>query len=343
MPQELGGATGHPRCDRIHGDSRMTGDMNAREYSTRSRAPRAPDPVAEVMAAAARLEPDGRGRLLAPASLQSWPGIVHGGGLVALLDAAARALGAVDGPRRLEGRLTSSVPVETALDLEGHTERGVATVTILERGQPLTSVTVDAGAAGDAGGPGAAGADAADPAEPAPREWTAAGREGWPMPLSDQCLACGAHNPLGLQLGLRFDTDGVWARFRPRAPWRGPGDRLDPALAPVLLDEVAWWLGALVTKEGGLTNRIAVTLLRPDAAVPGPITAVGRFADVTPVDRRRTFWRTRAGLLAADGTPLAVASIVFRPGAEYSARQMSFFRARTDPAIFARMFPGYAG
>jgi acyl-coenzyme A thioesterase PaaI-like protein len=262
--------------------------------------------------------------------LQSWPGIIHGGGLVALLDAAARALGAGDGPRRLEGRLTSSVPIETALDLEGHAERDAATVTVLERAQPLTSVGVDAGAGGD-------------PAEPAPREWTAAGREGWPMPLSDQCLACGAHNPLGLQLGLRWDDDGVWARFPPRAPWRGPGDRLDPALAPVLLDEIAWWLGALVTKEGGLTNRISVTLLRPDAAAPGPVTAVGRFADVTPVDRRRIFWRTRAGVLAADGTVLAVASIVFRPGAEYSARQMPIFRARTDPEVFARMFPGYAG
>ena len=308
----------------------MTSDMNAREYNTRSRAPRTPETVAQVMAGAARFDGGGRGRFFAPARLQSWPGIVHGGGLVALLDAAARALGADDGPRRLEERLTSSVPIESALDLEGHAERGGATVTILERAQPLTAATV--------------GAPAPEPDGTAPEAgWTAAGREGWPMPLSDQCLACGADNPLGLQLGLRWDGDGVWARFLPRAPWRGAGDRLDPALAPVVLDEVAWWLGALVTKEGGLTNRIDVTLLRPDAPVTGPITAVGRFADVTPVDRRRTFWRTRSGVLAADGTPLAIASIVFRPGPEYSARQMTFFRARTDPAIFARMFPGYAG
>jgi hypothetical protein len=173
--------------------------------------------------------------------------------------------------------------------------------------------------------------------------WSAGGREGWPMPLSDQCLACGARNPLGLQLGLRFDDEGVWACFLPREPWRRPDDRLDPALAPVLLDEVAWWLGALVTKEGGLTNRISVTLLHPDAVAPGPITAIGRFADVTPVDRRRVFWRTRSGLLAADGTLLASATIVFRPGVEYSERQMSYFRSRTDPEIFARMFPAYAG
>ena len=67
----------------------MTGDMNAREYSMRSRAGRTPETVAQVMAAAARLAPDGRGRLLAPPALQSWPGIVHGGGLVALFDAVA--------------------------------------------------------------------------------------------------------------------------------------------------------------------------------------------------------------------------------------------------------------
>ena len=163
------------------------------------------------------------------------------------------------------------------------------------------------------------------------------------MPLSDQCLACGAHNPLGLQLGLRFDGDGVWARFVPRAPWQRSGDRLAPALPAVVLDEVAWWLGALVTKEGGLTNRIALTLLRPEAIAPGPVTAVGRFADVTPVDRRRTFWRTRSGLLAADGTLLATAAIVFRAGADYSERQMAFFRSRTDPEIFERMFPNHRG
>ncbi|MGH7403557.1 MAG: hypothetical protein ACREKQ_14090, partial [Candidatus Rokuibacteriota bacterium] len=97
----------------------------------------------------------------------------------------------------------------------------------------------------------------------------------------------------------------------------------------------------LATKEGGLTNRISLTLLRPDAAAPGPVTAVGRFADVTPVDRRGTFWRTRSALLAADGASLATAIIVFRAGADYSNRQLAFFRSRTDPEVFERMFPNY--
>jgi len=278
------------------------------------------------MAAAATLGADGRGRFLAPPILQSWPGIVHGGGLVALLDSAAAALSPDRAPRLIEGRLTSSVPLETPLALEGHADGAGATVTILDGTQPLTSATISHGDIEDI---------APDPG------WRASGREGWPMPRSDQCLACGAHNPLGLQLGLRFDGDGVWAHFVPRDPWRGPGDRLAPALPAVVLDEIAWWLGALVTKEGGLTNRIALTLLRPDAIAPGPVTAVGRFADVTPVDRRRTFWRTRSALLAADGTVLASAAIVFRAGANYSERQMAFFRSRTDPEIFERMFPNH--
>jgi hypothetical protein len=306
----------------------MADGMNRREYSTRARARPARERVADVMAAAGRLRPDGRGEFLAPPALQSWPGIVHGGALVALLDAASNAIGGDGRPRRLEGRLTSSVPLETPLQLEGHHEAGSRTVSILDRGQPLTSVTVTPE-------PGEASA-------PPPWGWSG-GEEGWPMPLSDQCLACGAGNALGLQLGLRFDGEGVWARFRPREAWRGPGDRLDPALPAVVLDEVAWWLGALVAREGGLTNRIAITLLRPDAAVTGPVTAVGRFADVTPVDRRRAFWRTRSAVLADDGAPLATANIVFRAGPDYSARQIPFFRSRTDPAIFARLFPNHAG
>src|SRR5438876_10414781 len=64
--------------------------------------------IAATLAAAADLAPDGRGRLHAPVALSSWPGIVHGGGLVALFDAAAVALGEIAAPRILEGRLTSS-------------------------------------------------------------------------------------------------------------------------------------------------------------------------------------------------------------------------------------------
>ncbi len=73
--------------------------------------------ITDAFAATLALAADGRGRFAAAQPLQSWPGIVHGGGLVALLDEAAAALGRAAGPRMLEGRLTSSVPIETALPL----------------------------------------------------------------------------------------------------------------------------------------------------------------------------------------------------------------------------------
>ena len=73
------------------------------------------DTIADVLASAVRVTADGRGTVNAPRALASWPGIVHGGGAVVLLDTAARALGVTGGPRVLEGRLTASLPLETCL------------------------------------------------------------------------------------------------------------------------------------------------------------------------------------------------------------------------------------
>jgi hypothetical protein len=134
----------------------------------------------------------------------------------------------------------------------------------------------------------------------------------------------------------------VWAPLDPREAWRASGDRLHPALAPVLLDEVAWWLGALVMKEGGLTNRLTINLYEPDAPFAVPLIASGRFADVTPIDRKRTFWRTESTLTTASGRLLATASIIFRGGADYSARQIPYFKPRTPPEVFRAMFPNYS-
>ena len=250
--------------------------------------------------------------------------MVHGGCLVALVDGAAARLGRAPGPRRVGGRLTSSVPTETALDLRVDRAGGGVGLTILQDGHTLTTGSV---------------ADL--PAAPAAvRGWS--GGNGPSLPMSDYCLACGAENPLGLQVALAFDADGVWARLTPRAPWRAGGDRLHPGLAPVLLDEVAWWLGALVMKQGGLTNRLAISFHEPDAPFDGALIAAGRFADVAPIDRKRTFWRTESTLSTASGKVLASASIVFRGGAGYSEQQMAYFKPRTPFEIFRRMFPNYA-
>jgi len=284
------------------------------------------DTIARVVASAVRVDADGRGRVDAPRALQSWPGIVHGGGAVALLDAAAQALGVRDGPRVLEARLTSSLPLETPLDLDTRAGDGAMALTVLQGGQTLTSGVIRA-------------LDADDRA--APRWW--GGGDGLALPMSEDCLACGAGNPVGLRVALRFDDAGVWARLVPGAAWRAAGGRLHAGLAPVLLDEVAWWLGALVAKDGGLTNRIDVTLFAPDAPWGEPLVAAGRFEDVRPVDRKRTFWRTESALMTEAGALLASASVVFRGGADYSARQMAYFQRRTPPDVFRRMFPNHVG
>ena len=49
------------------------------------------------------------------------------------------ALGRSAGPRRVEGRLTSSVPIETALDLEAGRSDDIISLTIRQDGQTLTS------------------------------------------------------------------------------------------------------------------------------------------------------------------------------------------------------------
>ena len=282
------------------------------------------DTIARAFDRTLQLSDGGDARFEAPRVLQSWPGIVHGGCLVALVDAAAERLGRRPGPRRVEGRLTSSVPIETALELQVDRSDGALALSIRQDGQTLTS-----------------GGVAPLPEAARPAVWRGGGG-GFPLPMSDHCLACGAQNPLGLQVTLAFDDEGVWARVEPREPWRIAGDRVHPALGPVLLDEVAWWLGALVMEEGGLTNRLAVDLHEPDAPFDGPLVAAGRFADVSPVDRKRTFWRTESTLSTASGRLLASASIVFRGGADYSERQMAYFKPRTPAETFQRMFPRYA-
>ena len=282
------------------------------------------DTITEAFDRALALSGDGRGRLEAPDALQSWPGIVHGGCLVALVDAVAGRLGRSVGPRRIEGRLTSSVPVGTALDLETEQSDDMVSLSIRQAGQTLTSggvTTLDK--------------------PPAYAPWRDHGG-GSPLPTSDLCLACGARNPLGLQAALTFDTEGVWAHLQPRAPWRGSGGRLHPAMAPVLLDEISWWLGALVMKEGGLTNRLAIDLHEPSASFDEPLVAAGRFADVSPIDKKRTFWRTETTLSTASGLLLATGSIVFRGGTDYSARQIPYFKPRTPPTVFRRMFSNYS-
>ncbi len=296
--------------------------MEPTEHSTR-----APDPptaaIGAVLARAVGAPAGAAVPLQAPPALESWPGVVHGGAVAALLDLLAGDAGAPRGPRAMEARLTTAVPTTTALTVERRAAPGAVALTIARAGSLLVSATVSAGWT---------------PATPA---WPG-GDGGLALPTSERCLACGEANPVGLRVRLRFDGCGVWATLDPPPTWLEAG-RPHAALAPVLLDEVAWWLGALTMGEGGVTNRLALGLAAEDAPVSGPLVAAGRLAEVAPIDRRRTFWRTTVALADRTGAVLAAGTVVFRGGVEYSGAQLGYFRARTPPATFARMFPRYAG
>src|SRR5206468_7705520 len=267
--------------------------------------------IADILSGAIHMSTGRRGRVHAARCLQSWPEIVHGGGVVALLDTAAAALGVGAGPRAIEARLTSSLPLETDLELDTLPAADGVTLAVVQDAQTLASGTVRR-----------LGEDAL-----ATPRWQG-GDTGDALPTFDDCLACGARNALGLRASVRFDADGVWAPLVAPATWHQPDGDVHSALAPVLLDEIAWWLGALVAREGGVTNRITLALGARDERWDGPLVAAGRFADVLPVDRRRAFWRTESALVGSGGAVLATASIVFRGGPDYSARQLPHFRRR---------------
>jgi len=100
-----------------------------------------------------------------------------------------------------------------------------------------------------------------------------------PLPVSRTCFACGTDNDLGLRARLGFDDDTVGATWEPRPPFRRADGTLAPAALTTLLDEAAFWLGALATGESGMTTELRVSLHRP-APFGAVITVICFFLQV---------------------------------------------------------------
>src|SRR5436305_154700 len=79
-------------------------------------------------------------------------------------------------------------------------------------------------------------------------------RGGYPRPLWRGSFACGTETAVGLRARLAFDADTVRGTWQPRAPRRRDDGSLAPAALTTLLDEAAFWLGALATGESGMTT-----------------------------------------------------------------------------------------
>ena len=251
---------------------------------------------------------------------QGLPDMAHGGAVLALFDAVAARPGA----RRIAGLYRRRVPVDEPLALRVRRAEPTVTCHLLDTaGSTLVEGSVEPSAA-----PGAAVAPPAG--------------GGWPLPVSSGCFACGVDNPLGLRARPVFDDGHVWVPWAPPDHFRAADGTLAPVALAALVDEVAFWLGALATGEAGMTTRIDVALAG-DVPFGTAVTAVGAREGVKRRADDPRYLDTRVTATDEAGRVLAAASITFvaiRGAARKLATRMLHVNA---PDVMRRVFPAYVG
>jgi len=162
---------------------------------------------------------------------------------------------------------------------------------------------------------------------------------GHPLPISRACFACGTDNELGLRARLAFDADTVRATWQPRAPFRRADGSLAPAALTTLLDEAAFWLGALATGESGMTTELRVALHHP-APYEALVTVTGARAAVRPRNDDARYQDTEIVARAGDQI-VATARITFVVVRGAARRLVSGMLGMNDPECVRRVFPAY--
>jgi hypothetical protein len=268
----------------------------------------------------ASVEPLPDGAVLAlDQTFQGLPEMAHGGTVLALFDAIVRRTG----PRRVRSHYLRKVPLGVALTVR-HEPAGDGMRVALDSG---ATRLVDGGVA----------MAAAQIAVPGPRPPAGRARA---LPVSTSCFVCGVGNEHGLRATLAFDEDTVHGVWRPAEHVRAADGTLAPIAVTALLDEAAFWLGALATGESGMTTALDLTLLR---AIPfgAPVTIVGDRRRVAPrADARYAY--TEVAAFAADGGLAATATITF-VAVRGAARKLVPWLARANAdATIRDVFPAYA-
>jgi hypothetical protein len=257
--------------------------------------------------------------LTLPPLLQGLPDTAHGGSVLALVD----RLAARRGPRTVDGRYHRRVPL------------GVPLRIALDRADDALGCRVSDGA-------GMLLVDGRVAALDAPAAAKADGpaRDAAPLPVSTSCFACGTDNPLGLQARLAFDAATVSATWTPRAPFRDASGSLATAALTTLLDEAAFWLGALATGESGMTTVLRVRLLA-DVPADAPVSVAGPRAKVRAHADDARYWDTRVSARGPDGRLLADAEITFVAVRGAARRLVAGLRATNPDDVVRRVFPAY--
>src|SRR5206468_7380102 len=127
--------------------------------------------------------------------------------------------------------------------------------------------------------------------------------------ISRGCFACGSDNPLGLAVQLRADETAVGGTWTPRPGFRRTDGTLSPLALTTLLDEAAFWLGALATGESGMTTELRVAL-HADAPFDAPVTVSAARASVRPRNEDPRYQETEI-VARAGGHVVATARITF--------------------------------
>jgi len=262
-----------------------------------------------------------RGVVTSPADLHGFPGTVHGGAVAALF----HRLTLPRPPVALRVELLRGVPTETVLTLRTGSTGTTARLALVQGDRPLAEATIRR--------------DAIEAPDITPlwSAWTSDRTARAQVPGTVTCLACGSANPLGLAVRFHLNERFLWHEGVPPAAYRGPAGT-HPALALIVLDELAWWLGALAQQECGVTTDVRVTLHAP---LPwGPMVVLGdRGAVRADDDPRGRYSQTAGVLLAADGTLLASAQVRFAGSRAYTRRLVEPFLAGTPVEDLARWFP----
>ena len=255
-------------------------------------------------------------------ALQGLPETAHGGAVLAVFD----TLSGTTAPREVSGIYRRRVPLGLPLTLVRALEDSADTFVLSDqagsvlvdgRVSPLPPAT-DNGTLGSADGNGV----------------------GHPLPISRTCFACGTDNALGLRARLAFDADSVRVTWQPRAPFRRADGSLAPAALTTLLDEAAFWLGALATGESGMTTELRVSLHRP-APFATPVTVTGSRASVRARNEDPRYQETEIVARAGDHV-VATARITFVVVRGAARRLVAGMLAINDPECVRRVFPAYA-
>jgi acyl-coenzyme A thioesterase PaaI-like protein len=258
-------------------------------------------------------------RLTLDPRFQGLPDTAHGGSVLAAFQAVAK----VAGRQEVRGLYRKRVPLGTPLRLAIARRNGDVACRLFDE---TDTVLVEGGVS---------------PVAQAPEAATSPGAAGDPLPISSTCLACGVDNGLGLRAQLLFDEARVWARWTPRETAAAADGSLAPIALTTLLDEAAFWLGALASGESGMTTELAVTLHRTMAFGAPVIVAGARNRTRARGDDGR-FWDTEITAADASGHLVASGRITFVAVRGAARRLVNGLLALNSPDVLRRVFPAYA-